>query len=97
MRLRTMIYTMGATLALALPASAACYADYRAQQSSPVRFHYGVVELPSSVACNRSAAASYLAPRLARNGWTLSNVLSTFGPEGLGATRSNAGQFYLRY
>ncbi|WP_323035066.1 hypothetical protein [Pararhodobacter sp.] len=97
MTLKTILCALGASLVLALPASAECYADYRAQQSNPVRFHYGVVQLPDSVSCNAAAAASYLQPRLAQNGWTLSNVLSTFGPEGLGARRNNAGQYYLRF
>lgn len=97
MKLKSILFALGASLALALPASAQCFADYRAEKSNPVLFHYGVVELPSSVSCTVSAAADYLQPLLARNGWTLSNVLSTFGPEDLGERRRNAGSFYLRF
>lgn len=97
MKLKPFLFAFGASLVMALPASAQCYADYRAQQSSPVRFHYGVVQLPNSACGNAGAAANYLRPRLAQSGWTLSNVLSTFGPEGLEAKRRNAGQFYLRF
>ncbi len=87
----------GPLLLAALPAAAQCYADYRAQQTSPVRFHYGVVELPANACGNAVAAASHLAPRLQRDGWTLVDILSTFGPDGLASRQGRAGQFYLRY
>jgi hypothetical protein len=83
-------------MALAVPAQAACYADYKAKQDSPLRLHYGVAELPDS-GCSKGAAAGILAPRLAQNGWTLLNVLSIFGPEGLDERKASAGQFFLRY
>jgi hypothetical protein len=97
MSLRTLFLALGAMMALALPAQAACYADYRAQQQNPVRFHYGVAQIPDSACGNTDAAASYLGNRLARNGWTLVNVLSTFNDSGLASRRGNAGQFYLRF
>lgn len=97
MTLRSLILALGASLALALPAQAACYADYRAQQQNPVRLHYGVAQIPDSACGNAGAAASYLSSRLASNGWTLVNVLSTFGDNGLASRRGNAGQFYLRF
>jgi hypothetical protein len=81
----------------ALPAAAQCYADYRAQQTGPVQLHYGVAQVPQSACGNPAAAAQYLAPRLARDGWTLVDILSTFGPEGLGSRQERAGQFFLRY
>lgn len=101
----TTLRTFGQTLAAALMlvvatgagAQAACYADYRAQQESPVRFHYGVAQIPDNACGNPSAAASYLRSRLQRNGWTLVNVLSTFGQSGLASRQGNAGQFFLRY
>jgi uncharacterized membrane protein len=82
---------------LALPASAQCYADYRAQRTGPVQLHYGVAELPANACGNAQAAARHLAPRLQRDGWTLVDILSTFGPEGLGSRQGRAGQFFLRY
>ena len=97
MRMKTFSLVVGATLAMALPAHAACYADYRAQQQSPVRFHYGVAQI-SDGACNSTgAAANEFRSRLARNGWTLVDVLSTFRDDGLASRRGNAGQYFLRY
>lgn len=81
----------------ALPAAAQCFADYRAERRGPVQLHYGVAELPQSACGDRGAAAAYLRPRLQRDGWTLVDILSTFGPEGLASRQGRAGQFYLRY
>lgn len=75
--------------------AADCYADYKAKQDSPLRLHYGVMQL--SGACTKRAAQSELATRLARNGWTLLNVLTVFGPEGLEERKANAGSYYLRF
>ncbi len=89
-----------ATLLLALggPASADCYADYKAKQDDPLRLHYGVAQVSDS-ACAQGpgAAEAELAPRLAAGGWTLLNVLSVFGPEGLGERKASAGDYFLRY
>lgn len=95
--MRFLVQATLATLLLALPASAQCYADYRAQQSNPVRFHYGVVQLPDAACDDARAAAEYLRPRLQQDGWIFVDLLSTFGPEGLNSRRERAGQFYLRY
>ncbi|SNX69580.1 hypothetical protein SAMN05878503_104111 [Cereibacter ovatus] len=81
---------------LAAPAGAACFADYKAKQDHPLRLHYGVAEV-SDNPCNTRAAARELAPRLAAGGWTLLNVLSTFGPEGLDERKASAGRYFLRY
>ena len=79
------------------PAAADCYADYKAKQvDPPLRLHYGVADVTGGK-CNKRAAAAALAPRLERDGWTLLNILSTFGPEGLGDRESSAGQYFLRY
>ena len=89
-----------ALLALALlaaaPAQAECFADYKAKQDNPLRLHYGVAALPDS-ACTKQAAAAVLAPRLARAGWTLLNIVSVFGPEGLAQRKASAGAYFLRY
>lgn len=84
-------------LALASPAHAACFADYKAKRDGPLRLHYGVAELPDAACGGKRRAASALAPRLARDGWTLLNILSIFGPDGLDQRRGSAGQFFLRY
>lgn len=81
----------------ALPAAAQCYAEYRAQRTSPVQFHYGVAQVPDNACGNAAAAARHLGPRLQRDGWTLVDILSTFGPEGLASRQGRAGNFFLRY
>lgn len=85
-------------LALGQQASAECYADYKAKQDDPLRLHYGVAQV-SDGACGAGpgAAEGELAPRLASGGWTLLNVLSVFGPEGLGERKSSAGEYFLRF
>jgi hypothetical protein len=78
------------------PAWADCYADYKAKQDNPLRLHYGVAQV-SDGACNANGAARELAPRLADAGWTLLNIMSTFGPEGLDERKASAGDNFLRY
>jgi hypothetical protein len=80
----------------ASPASAACYADYKAKQDNPLRLHYGVIELPDS-ACTVAAARGQIAARLRADGWKLLNVVSVFDESGLAERRASAGPFYLRY
>lgn len=77
-------------------AQAECYADYKAKKDNPLQLHYGVAQV-SDGNCNPGGAAGELAPRLAGDGWTLLNVLSTFGPEGLGERKASAGAYFLRY
>lgn len=83
-------------LAGASPALAAdCFADYKAKQDNPLRLHYGVMQLQGQ--CKKKAARSEISARLGANGWTLLNVLSVFGPEGLSGRRANAGEYFLRF
>jgi uncharacterized membrane protein len=86
------------TLALMLigPAAAECYADYKAKRDEPLKLHYGVAQV-SDANCSPGAAESELSPRLAADGWTLLNVLSTFGPDGLEERKASAGAYFLRY
>ncbi|WP_126975160.1 hypothetical protein [Frigidibacter oleivorans] len=91
-----------ATLALlllsAVSASAECYADYKAKRDEGrLRLHYGVARLPDRACGSAGDAAAALAPRLAAEGWTLLNVVSVFGPEGLDQRKGSAGDFFLRY
>ncbi|WP_425040520.1 hypothetical protein [Primorskyibacter sp. S187A] len=79
---------------LASGAQAACYADYKAKKDSPLRLHYGVAQVAE---CSRAGAANELQGRLARQGWTLLNVLGVFDESGLAERAENAGRFYLRY
>ncbi len=83
-------------LALSGPAFAAdCYADYKAKQDNPLRLHYGVAEISGQ--CTKSAARAQLAQRLGAQGWTLLNVVSVFGPEGLAQRKDSAGSNFLRF
>lgn len=84
-------------IGVALPASAACYADYKAKRSSPLRLHYGVIELPDSACRNRQDAALQIAQRLERANWELLNVMSIFGQDGLAERKESAGQFFLSF
>jgi hypothetical protein len=82
-------------LALAAPAAAAeCYADYKAKQDNPLRLHYGVAAVSE---CSRKSAEAELRGRLAKNGWTLLNVLSVFDQSGLAERKESAGPNYLRF
>jgi len=78
-------------------AQAACFADYKAKRDGPLRLHYGVIELPDADCGGRKAAAAAVSDRLSRDGWTLLNVLSVFGPEGLEERKASAGAYFLRY
>ncbi|AXI48695.1 hypothetical protein C1J03_01780 [Sulfitobacter sp. SK012] len=92
--LLTLIAVAG--LGLTGPAwSAGCYADYKAKQDNPLRLHYGVAEINGS--CNRAAAQAELKGRLAGQGWTLLNVVSVFGDDGLEQRKSSAGSNFLRF
>jgi hypothetical protein len=82
--------------AMGSPVAAECYADYKAKQDDPLRLHYGVAQV-SDAGCNPQAAKAELTPRLAADGWTLLNVLATFGPEGLEERKASAGDYFLRY
>jgi hypothetical protein len=94
--MRTIVTALALAL-LAAPASASCYADYKAKQDNPLRLHYGVAEIPDGACGSRGAAADALAPRLAQDGWTLLNILSIFGADQLDAKKDSAGQYFLRY
>lgn len=86
------------SLGLVSPAAAECYADYKAKQDGPLRLHYGVAQV-SDGACSegKGQAKRELEPRLESAGWTLLNVVSVFGPEGLGEREASAGEYFLRY
>jgi hypothetical protein len=83
--------------AVAEPASAACYADYKAKKDNPLKLHYGVAQLPNSACSSPSAAAKAIAPRLEAAGWTLLNIVSLFDDGGLNGRKANAGPYFLRF
>ncbi|QPM91695.1 hypothetical protein [Pseudooceanicola algae] len=83
-------------LLLATPAwgQGACYADYKARRDAPYALHYGVVALSS---CAPAAAEAELRAKLSAAGWTLLNLVSIFGADGLEQRKANAGQYFLRF
>ena len=84
------------TLAASGPVVAAdCYADYKAKRDDPLRLHYGVMQLKTD--CTRRAAKTEVAARLQQSGWTLLNVQSVFGPNGLNERKGDAGSYFLRF
>jgi len=91
-----LLAALAATLLFAGPAAAECYADYKAKRDEPLKLHYGVAQV-SDGNCSPGAAEGELAPRLASDDWTLLNVLTTFGPEGLEERKATAGEYFLRY
>ncbi len=90
---------LGAALILASnPAAADCYADYKAKRDNPLNLHYGVMQLPDSACASVDAASPVIAQRIAADGWTLLNVVSLFGADGLTEKRkTSAGEYFLRY
>jgi hypothetical protein len=84
-------------LVAALPAQAACYADYKAKRDNPLRLHYGVIELPDPACGSRAAAEDAVRARIAGAGWELLNVVGIFGEDGLEQRRESAGDFFLRF
>lgn len=84
-------------LTIAGGARAECYADYKAKQDGPLRLHYGVLAISDGACGDNGAAGAEAAPRVAQGGWTLLQILSTFGPEGLAERKDRAGEFFLRY
>lgn len=96
MTLRALLLAAPLALALAAPAGAACFADYKAKRESPLQLHYGVVQLADQN-CTREAAAPEIARRIAGDGWELLQVMSVFGDDGLDSRRDSAGAYFLRY
>jgi len=95
--MKQLAYIVATLVITALPAQAACYADYKAKKDNPLQLHYGVIQLPDSACSSVRAAAQAVAPRLASNGWTLLNIVSVFEDGGLNRRRANAGQYFLRF
>lgn len=97
--MKTRIHYIAALLLAASvsAAQAGCYADYKAKKDGPLQLHYGVIELPQAVCEGGRNAASVIAPRLAKQGWTLLNVLSVFDDQGLRERKASAGRYYLRF
>lgn len=96
MKPRILLVTLATVAALAAPAHAACYAEYRAQRQSPVQLAFGVAEIRGG-ACNAQAAANYLRNTLGRSGWTLSNIVSTVNSNSAPGNSGYTNGHYLRF
>ncbi|WP_300515352.1 hypothetical protein [Aliiroseovarius sp.] len=91
------LLSLGLMAAMALPAQAGCFADYKAKRDNPLKLHYGVIELPETACGSKRAAAQQIAGRISRDGWTLLNVLGIFDASGLNQRKDSAGAYFLRF
>lgn len=94
-----MKHILAATLftVLAGPATAACYADYKAKRDDPLKLHYGVIEISDAACGNKGVAKKEVAAALKDNNWKLLNILSVFDDSGLSKRKDSAGKFFLRF
>lgn len=88
---------LGLWLAAAGAAEAACYADYKAKQENPLRLHYGVVEIDVSPCRMSEEVEEQVKRRVTAGGWTLLQVQSVFGDDGLAGRKNDAGEYFLRF
>lgn len=95
--MKTALLSAVLILGLGAAAQAACYADYQAKTDNPLRLHYGVIQLSDAACTNPARARAEAEARLSAGGWTLLNILSTFGQDGLNTRRADAGQNFLRF
>jgi hypothetical protein len=91
------LLSLGLMAAMALPAQAGCYADYKAKRDNPLKLHYGVIELPDTACGSTQAAAQQISGRISGDGWTLLNVLGIFDESGLNQRKDSAGAYFLRF
>ena len=99
-RMTRMLSSLGLAallLTAALPAQAGCYADYKAKRDNPLKLQYGVIELPDAACASTAAARLVIAQRIGADGWTLLDVMSIFGADGLEERKARAGTYFLRY
>ena len=74
-----------------------CYADYKSKKNEPLRLHYGIARIDTSVCKDRDAAVLDLRARLQTNGWILLKLMDFFEQEGLEERKENAGACFLKY
>lgn len=95
--MKHIILSLACAALMAAPAAAQaadCFADYKAKKDDPLRLHYGVAQVS---ACDPGTAQAELSNRLAEGGWTLLQIMSVFGPDGLDQRKDSAGQYFLRF
>ncbi|NNE82233.1 MAG: hypothetical protein HKN18_18330 [Silicimonas sp.] len=94
---RSFLFALLGLLFLAIPAEAACYADYKAKKENPLRLHYGVMRIDSNPCTMSNTVRQVVAQRLKASGWKLLQVQSVFDDSGLARRKKDAGQFFLRF
>ena len=94
---RPFLMALAAVSVLATPASAACYADYKAKRENPLKLHYGVIQIDSAPCAMSDRVKSTVAKRLSGSGWKLLQVQSVFDDSGLERRKRDAGEFFLRF
>lgn len=97
MKIRPVLLALAVLAALASPASAACYADYKAKRENPLKLHYGVIRIDSNPCVMSDKVRSTVAKRLNSAGWQLLQVRSVFDDSGLGNRKRDAGEYFLRF
>ena len=97
MKTHPILAALATLLLIASPASAACYADYKAKQENPLKLHYGVVQVDISPCAMSDNVTAQVRQRLQSAGWQLLQVQSVFDDSGLGKRKKDAGQFFLRF
>jgi len=88
---------LAVSLFAATQVNADCYADYKAKQDNPLQLHYGVIRIPDAACGDAGMAAQEVRGRIAKAGWELLSIVSTFDDDGLGQRRESAGEFFLRF
>lgn len=97
MKKQTLLLATVAFAWLALPAHAACFADYKAKRDDPLQLHYGVIKIDSSPCAMSNKVKSTIESRLNAAGWQLLQVQSVFEDDGLEKRKSDAGKYFLRF
>lgn len=97
MKTHSLLLALPLLVALAAPAQAACYADYKAKRENPLKLHYGVVQVDISPCVMSDKVTRQVRQRLQASGWQLLQVQSVFDEGGLGRRKQDAGQFFLRF
>ena len=97
MIIRSFLFALVGVFCLALPAQAACYADYKAKRENPLRLHYGVMRIDSNPCAMSDKVRQNVGQRLNASGWKLLQVQSVFDDSGLARRKNDAGQFFLRF
>ena len=97
MIMRSLMFALLGLFVLALPAQAACYADYKASRNNPLKLHYGVMRIDTNPCVMSGKVNSTVAKRLGAAGWKLLGIQSVFDDSGLGKRKKDAGQYFLRF